>query len=53
MTAELAEVDPDPADGPRSTTTTLLPPRASRYAIEQPITPAPMTTASARSGIGD
>lgn len=51
MIAELDEVDPAPADGPRSTTITFLPPLAKRYAIEHPITPAPTTTTSARSGI--
>src|SRR3954471_7434034 len=45
--ADDAAVDPAPGAGPLSTTTTLRPDRASSSATLAPITPAPMTTASA------
>src|SRR5829696_409443 len=47
MIEEEALVDPAPAVGPLSTQITDRPPRASSSATEEPMMPAPMTTASA------
>src|SRR5262245_52365423 len=49
MIADDALVDPAPGDGPLSTHTTDRPLRLSSRATADPITPAPMTTASVTS----
>ena len=52
MMALDALVDPWPGPGPLSTTATRSPVRASSSAIDEPMTPAPITTASAVTTIG-
>jgi hypothetical protein len=47
MIDEEALVEPEPGPGRRSTTITRFPARASSNATAEPITPAPMTMASA------
>ena len=52
MIDDEALVDPVPGPDPRSTTITDRPARASSSATDEPITPAPITIASAELSAG-